>query len=173
MFELPFGEGKKYLQSGVGNAVLGGWTLSAIIGIESGFPIALRGQNNLSTLGGRVQWVNINGDFETDGTREERIINGWLSPANLTQPTANQLGTGGRTQPEVRTPHRNNVDFVANKAIPLKGRTRAEIRLEILNLTNTVKVRGPIEQLGSSTFGVINVQSGFQRLTQLTFRVAF
>ena len=173
MVELPFGEGKKWLTSGVGAAILGDWTLSAIIGLESGFPISLRGQNNLSALGGRVQWVNINGDFATDGTREERIINTWLTPANLVQPTANQLGTGGRTQTEVRTPHRNNIDFSASKSIPIMGRTRGEIRFEILNLTNTVKTRGPIEQLGSSTFGQIRVQSGFQRLTQMTFRVTF
>ncbi|HUQ87760.1 MAG TPA: TonB-dependent receptor [Vicinamibacterales bacterium] len=171
--ELPFGEGKKWLQGGVGGAILGNWTLSAIIGFESGFPMALRGQNNLSALGGRTQWVNINGDFATEGSREERIIGTWLSPTNLVQPTANQLGTGGRTQTEVRTPDRNNVDFVATKSVPIKGSVRGEFRLELLNLMNEVKVRGPIEQLGSSTFGQIRVQSAFMRLTQLTFRVTF
>lgn len=173
MVELPFGEGKRWAQSGIGKAILGGWTLSSIISLESGFPMALRGQNNLSALGGRIQWVNVNGEFATDGGREERIIGTWLTPSNLSQPTANQLGTGGRTQTEVRTPHRNNVDFVATKEVPIKGRTRGEFRFEVLNLTNTVKVRGPVEQLGSATFGKILVQSGFQRLTQLTFRVAF
>jgi len=44
---------------------------------------------------------------------------------------------------------------------------------KVLNVTNTVKVRGPITTVGSSTFGQIRVQSGFQRLTQLTFRVTF
>jgi hypothetical protein len=99
MVELPFGEGKKWLQSGVGAAILGDWTLSAIIGLESGFPMALRGNSNdLSVLGGRIQWVNINGDFATDGSREERIIGNWLTPANLVDPAGTVLGTGGRTQ---------------------------------------------------------------------------
>ena len=44
--ELPFGEGKKWAQSGVGAAILGDWTFSSIIGIESGFPIALRDNSN-------------------------------------------------------------------------------------------------------------------------------
>jgi hypothetical protein len=52
-------------------------------------------------------------------------------------------------------------------------RTRGQIKLEILNVTNTVKVRGPISTLGSSTFGQIRVQAGFMRLTQLMFRVTF
>jgi hypothetical protein len=36
-----------------------------------------------------------------------------------------------------------------------------------------VKTRGPIEQVGNAQFGQIRVQSGFQRLTQITFRVTF
>ena len=50
---------------------------------------------------------------------------------------------------------------------------RGDLRLEVLNLTNTVKVRGPIHTVGSSTFGQIRSQSGFMRLTQLMFRLSF
>jgi hypothetical protein len=73
----------------------------------------------------------------------------------------------------VRTPHRNNWDFVAAKDVRLGGSRRGQIKLEVLNLTNTVKVRGPISTVGSTTFGQIRTQSGFMRLTQLMFRVAF
>ena len=40
--ELPFGEGKRWLNSGIGNLILGGWTLSSIISFESGFPVTPR-----------------------------------------------------------------------------------------------------------------------------------
>ncbi len=73
----------------------------------------------------------------------------------------------------MRTPHRNNWDFVAAKDIRLGGSARGQIKLEVLNVTNTVKVRGPISTLGSTTFGQIRVQSGFMRLTQLMFRFTF
>ena len=43
----------------------------------------------------------------------------------------------------------------------------------MLNITNTVKTRGPIETLGAANFGQIRVQSGFMRLTQLMFRLSF
>jgi hypothetical protein len=52
-------------------------------------------------------------------------------------------------------------------------RTRGQIRVEVLNLTNTPRVRGPITTVGSSTFGQIRVQTGFSRLTQIMFRVTF
>ena len=53
------------------------------------------------------------------------------------------------------------------------GSVRAQIKLEVLNVTNTVKIRGPISTLGSSTFGQIRVQGGFMRLTQVMFRMTF
>src|SRR5262249_60717019 len=38
LYELPFGEGKPFLQTGVGGAILGGWQLSTIITKSSGVP---------------------------------------------------------------------------------------------------------------------------------------
>ena len=73
----------------------------------------------------------------------------------------------------MRTPHRNNWDFVATKDVRFGGSVRGQLRLEVLNITNTVKVRGPISTLGAATFGQIRVQSGFMRLTQLMFRLSF
>jgi hypothetical protein len=74
---------------------------------------------------------------------------------------------------DVRTPHRNNWDFVAAKDLRFGGSRRAQIRLEVLNVTNTVKVRGPVTEHGSTTFGLIETQSGFMRLMQLMFRYSF
>jgi hypothetical protein len=79
-----------------------------------------------------------------------------------------------RTDTSVRTPHRNNWDFVATKGVRFgESRVRAQIRLEVLNLTNTVKVRSPDTRVDRTTFGQIRTQGGFMRLTQLLFRVTF
>ena len=47
--ELPFGEGKRWATSGVGAAILGGWTVTSILTLESGFPIALASATNNTT----------------------------------------------------------------------------------------------------------------------------
>jgi len=62
---------------------------------------------------------------------------------------------------------------VATKNIKFVGNVRGQIRFEVLNLTNTVKVRGPVTVVGASNFGQIRTQSGFMRLTQLMFRLSF
>ena len=173
--ELPWGEGKKWLQSGVGAAILGNWTVSSIIAIESGFPFSPNANSNdLSGLGVRMQRANPGtGDAYTDGSRDERIAGNWLNSAAFVDPVGIVQGTLPRNLSDVRTPHRNNWDFVATKAIPFAGRARAEIRLEVLNVTNTVKVFGPTQTIGSASFGQARSQSGFMRLTQLAFRVNF
>ena len=55
----------------------------------------------------------------------------------------------------------------------LRGSMRGEIKLEVLNITNTPKVRGPESRIDNASFGQITVQSGFMRLTQLMFRLSF
>jgi hypothetical protein len=189
MIELPFGEGKRWANSGIGNVLLGNWTISSIISIESGFPIAIYTQNNTAGIFNRMTRGNPGvGDAETDGSRTDRITPPagaactvepcgtgveWLNRAAFTAPPPFTLGTLPRTLSDVRTPHRNNWDFSAAKSVRLKGSMRGEIKFEVLNVTNTPKVRGPEARPDNAAFGQIRTQSGFMRLTQLTFRLAF
>jgi hypothetical protein len=187
ILELPFGEGKRWAQGGVGAAILGDWTISSIVSIESGFPVQIRNATNTANLFTRMQRSSPGtGDAETDGTRHERLAPPlgssciqdcgtglWLNSAAFGVTPANTLGTLPRTLADVRTPHRNNWDFVAVKNVRMGGSMRGEIKIEVLNITNTVKTTGPTATLGSATFGQIRTQSGFMRLTQLMFRMSF
>jgi hypothetical protein len=181
IWQLPFGEGKKWATSGVGAAILGDWTLSSIIAFESGFPVAVwNNSNNNSAAFFLMQRPNLTGtDPATDGSRSDRIYappdstGVWTNAAAFTNPGAWTLGTAPRTNDDLRTPHRNNWDFVATKDIRLGGSARAQIRFEVLNITNTVKTAGPNGAFGGSTFGRITTQRGFMRLTQLMFRLNF
>ena len=174
MVELPFGEGKRWATHGVGAAILGGWTVSAIIGLESGFAVAVASATNNTNLFTRVQRANPTGvDPAADGEREARIANQWLTPGGYAVPPAFSLGTGPRVDGRARGPHRNNVDLAVAKNVRLRGTVMGQFRLEVINLTNTVKVIGPIHTVGSSGFGQIRAQSGFMRMAQLTFRMTF
>src|SRR6185369_11296752 len=37
-YELPFGKGKQWLQSGVGNALAGGWSFQPAVQLRGGYP---------------------------------------------------------------------------------------------------------------------------------------
>jgi len=172
--ELPFGAGKRWAATGPAAALLGGWTVSAIVSLESGFPIPLASATNNTNLFTRVQRPNATGtEAVTDGGRDERILGQWLSQGSYVVPPAFTLGTAPRTEGDIRGPHRNNIDLAVAKNVPLGGGIRGEFRLEVINLTNTVKVIGPIHTVGSSGFGQVRAQSGFMRMTQLMFRATW
>jgi hypothetical protein len=189
ILELPFGEGKRWAKSGVAAAILGDWTVSSIIGIESGFPVAIyTGSNTTGIFTLMTRGNPGTGEAETDGSRTDRItpppgaactvepcgtgVN-WLNRAAFSVPAPFTLGTLPRTLGDVRTPHRNNWDFVAAKDVRLKGSMRGEIKIEVLNITNTPKVTGPETRIDNGSFGQISTQSGFMRLTQMMFRLSF
>jgi hypothetical protein len=176
IFQLPFGEGRRWANSGAAAWILGDWTVSSIISFESGFPIALTTSTNTTQIFTRHQRPNPGtGDVETTGSREDRMqpVGLWLNPAAYVTPPNFTFGTVPRTVDDVRTPHRNNWDFVASKDMRFGGDLRGQIRIEVLNITNTPKVRGPVTQVGATTFGQITTQSGFMRLTQIMFRMTF
>lgn len=177
IIELPFGQGKRWATGGAGAAILGDWTITSIVSFESGFPIALNSNSNgLANAFNLVQRVNATGaDPATSGTRTERMApyGLWLNPAAFVSPGTWNLGTVPRTITTVRTPHRNNWDFVATKAVRFTSNVRAQIRIEILNITNTVKTHGPFTAVGAANFGRVDFQRGFMRMTQLMFRLQF
>jgi hypothetical protein len=177
IFQLPFGEGRRWATSGVAAAILGDWTITSIISFESGFPVSLY-TNGSTAIFTRMQRANPwSGELDTSGSRDDRLdpVGLWLDPSAVagSQPGPLALGTLPRTIDDVRTPHRNNWDFVASKDVRLGQSLRGQLRLEVLNITNTVKVRGPVSQVGSANFGRIDTQSGFMRLTQVMFRMTF
>ena len=160
IIELPFGEGKRWLQSGVGAAILGDWTISSIIGIESGFPMQIRNNSQQHRTCSRACSTRTPARARPRPTARapsasRRRPARAASPARVRHrhlaergrvfaaaPTYT-LGTLPRTLDDVRTPHRNNWDFSAAKQVRLGGSSRGEIKIEILNLTNTVKITGP------------------------------
>jgi hypothetical protein len=66
------------------------------------------------------------------------------------------------------------MDVQFNKAFAFSGSQTAEIRFEILNLTNTAKFNGiDSNAMNTGAFGRISSQAGFMRIWQLSFRYRF
>ena len=88
----------RWATGGIGAAILGGWTVTSILSLESGVPIAIASSTNSTHLFTRMQRANVAGaDPLTDGDRESRIVNRWLNPAGYAEPPAFTPGTGPRT----------------------------------------------------------------------------
>jgi hypothetical protein len=75
----------------------------------------------------------------------------------------------------VRTPGQYNVDASFIKNFRFTGSKSAQLKIEVLNLTNRVNVRTLrlANTLGNANFGQTTGQAGFMRITQLMFRFNF
>ncbi|HMF97279.1 MAG TPA: TonB-dependent receptor [Vicinamibacterales bacterium] len=185
--ELPFGKGKKWASdNGVADAIIGGWTVSALINIQAGFPLNVQQSNpNAAVMnGGVAARPNINGgvDLATPGSFEDRLASAdhpaatWINPAAFSLVTFGQFGNTPRTITDLRTPGQANVDASFIKGFRLGGSKSAQIKIEMLNLFNRPNVRalqGNNTFAPGNSFGQTNLQSGFMRITQLMFRFNF
>ena len=70
-YELPFGHGHQILNSGVGDAVLGGWKISGIISAVSGMPFTV------TASGGTLNTPGTTADCVTHGPFPEAGRN-WI-----------------------------------------------------------------------------------------------
>jgi hypothetical protein len=176
-FELPFGQGRKWATGGWGDRLAGGWLVSMIATYETGFPINIVQQDNTNSFGGvqRPNWTGT--DPTTDGPLYDDDsfirLNNYINSAAYALAAPFTFGTAPRLDARNRTPFRTNYDVVFSKDTRILGSIMAQVRLEILNITNTPKFRQPAATLGSASFGTITSQSGFSRLTQLLFRVSW
>ena len=179
--ELPFGEGKRWANSRVADLLVGGWTVSAVAAFESGFPTPVRysqgeSQTHLGLFGQNELFPNTgSGDPNTSGSITDRVgsTTPWANAAAYTRPPRGQFGTMERTDTRLRSPFRKNLDMVVNKSFRTGGSTRADLRFELLNMTNTPKFRDFPVTLDTATFGQITRQSGFSRITQISMRFSF
>jgi hypothetical protein len=180
--ELPFGRGKKWgADSSAAEWIAGGWTLSAAINLQSGFPLNVQQSDNTGTFSGMQRPNIVSGaDLATPGSYEDRLASAdhptatWINGAAFTLAAPFTFGNAPRTITALRSPNQYNVDGVFAKSLRFGTKT-AQVKIEMLNLMNRVNVRTLRQRntFGNSNFGQTGQQAGFMRITQLMFRFSF
>jgi hypothetical protein len=186
VYQLPFGEGRRFLnQHGFASAALGGWEASGIITARTGIPVnitlsrptsALPDGNNSSQRPNLVPGVSIYAANQT--------INNWFNPAAFAIPAPGTWGNLGRNV--ARGPGYSEFDVALQKQFALTERLRLNFRAEIFNLFNQPIYANPSGSLGSNpadpsgSFGKITsilntgaVGTGTPREAQLALRLVF
>ena len=166
------------------SAILGGWTASAIVELVSGAPLNVvasggLSDNNLGLLGGH-QRPNLVGDPNTSGSDLARVASSGQTSARWFQASAyadageGTYGNAPRANSNARYQFRKNIDMVVAKDTNIGGGAVAQVRFEILNMTNTPKFGGlSSNSFNSGTYGRITQQVGFMRIWQISFRLTY
>ena len=169
-FVVPVGAGHKWLPGGLGNALLGGWSVTAAARFQNGFPVSVWQSSNNSGLLGSSQRPNIvpGVSLATSGSLEERL-NTWINASAFAAAPAYTFGNAPRTLGDLRTPGQRNVDLSIQKVQSLGGRSIA-VRADVLNLFDNPLFTTLQSQFGAPNFGQLQAVGGFARSVQFQVR---
>jgi hypothetical protein len=188
IYDMPFGKQGKWLRSGVGNYILGGWSASMIHRYQTGAPISVSTSNydSLSLFNRNLRPdVILPPDQQTVGGSFDSVdvINGtqYLNPAAFKTPeltskrVPTHMGTAPRFLPNVRGFSRYGEDFSLIKKTDLGFREGAffEIRIDALNIFNRIGLGAPITDVGNANFGKVFNKAGGPRTMQIGARISF
>ena len=169
LYELPFGEGKRWASSGPAGAVLGGWQVSAIVNKSSGFPRDPAVGVDVPNTGQTIARPNlVSGQDPNDGPRTEQQ---WFNTAAFVRPDAFTYGNAGRNI--IIGPGIFNTDLSIMKNIMFGGGKSVQLRLEAFNLFNEPIWGDPDTNMSSSTYGRITTTRSPMRELQLGVKFAF
>ncbi len=164
VYELPFGRGKKMLQSGPAAWVLGGWQTNGVMSIYSGSPF---------TVGTAGTSLNAPGNAQTaDQVLAEVKISGevgpgksWFDPAAFAPVTAVRYGNTGRNI--LRGPGSFQLDASVFRNFQITERVKLQFRAESFGITNTPRFNNPgatVSNLTRNTDGTIRALNGYTEI---------
>jgi hypothetical protein len=150
LYELPFGKGKAFLHTGVGEKVFGGWQLSGIFTFRTGRPLSFTGSNTLNLGSG--------GNTTLDQIAPIEVLGGigagnpWFSTSSFAKAPTNVQGTTGRNI--FSGPNLWGTSAALSRRMAINERMKLQLRLETFNTTNTPQFSTPNTGFGSN-FGFI------------------
>jgi hypothetical protein len=160
VYQLPWGPGRAYLNSGLVSKIVGGWEASGILTLQSGQVTWIQDSVNTAQTFSLAFRPNLIGNPVLP--KDQRTLAKWFNTSAFVAPAPLTLGTSNKT-PGLYGPGWVNLDFGLHRSIhlPLTDSTRIEIRAEAFNIFNRANFQPPEAAFGTGTFGqVTSAQAG-------------
>ncbi len=169
VYELPFGKGKRLLNSGgAATWIVGNWELAGLGTWQSGGALTITAPNGQSPTGANTNRADRIADGRIDQSgrsRGEKAFQ-WLSTAAFRQPDfvdpratrpTRQFGTAASGV--LLGPRFFTYDMTLQKSVPIAERYRLQLRLEIFNPFNVPMLGNPDTNVTSPNFGRIRTSN--------------
>jgi hypothetical protein len=175
ILNLPFGQGKRFLdRGGAVNAIFGGWQMTGIVTTQTGqyYDVTLANSAaELGTNGAGVWRPNVVGDHRIANPTPDL----WFNPAAFAtpldaagNPTYGNLGRNSLQEPGIF-----NWDVGLMKSFQVTERIGVQFRWEVFNVTNHPSYGTPNSNISSPDAGKITSTLGLPRQQQFGLRVSF
>ncbi len=170
VYELPFGKGKPWLQSGWANWIAGRWQISGVVTLMSGRPLDFSASGNSLNAPGTRQTPNQVAPFHVLGGID---TSPWFdTSAFQTVGTNGVLGNVPRYA--FAGPKLFNLDAGLFRRFTVTERVGMEVRAEAFSLTNTPQFDLPSANASDPVnFGHITGTVGGNRTMQLGAKISF
>ena len=174
-YELPFGTGKRYLQTGIGRTIAGGWQIQPIVQLRTGFPFSITGGSGSCACGTYVpQRVNL-----APGRASGKIAHPgpfhWFDATAYATPVVNTVtGVGPQglvTRNTLRGPGTAEVDFSAIKNFVIFEHLSGQFRAEAFNIINHPNFGNPANNIAATNVGQISSTSADNRDIQFAMKL--
>jgi hypothetical protein len=172
VYELPCGEGRRWLTSGVVSQIAGGWRVAVIQAYSSGFPIGVTSNAPLNIFNGTNR-PNITGaDWRAPiaGSSFDPNVDKFLSAAAFVQPVG-ALGNAPRLNANVRRFWNANENVSLARAIKATKSLQLDVRVEAFNIFNRVVFGPPNTNFSSNAFGTISGVDNSPRRLQIGLKL--
>jgi hypothetical protein len=165
VWELPFGEGRRFANDGMLKPILENWQFGGIVTLSTGRPFSLT--LNTGVNNGAPSWPNRIGD----GRLDSPTVDKWFDTAAFVAPPPNTYGDVGRGV--LYAPGTQTIDVSLSRNFPIAKRYRVQFRADAFNLFNTPQFGFPNAAIGSPTAGRISTTIADNRSMQFALKLDF
>ena len=138
VYQLPFGYDKRFLRYGIASKVLGGWEISAIVTLQSGFPFTLNLRGDTAGVGAGTGGIFVRPnlvpgqDWQLSGSQQSTAR--YFNTAAFSSPNAGAFGNVGRNN--LIGPGQSTADVILARYVRVKEGIRLQFRAEFFNALN-------------------------------------
>jgi hypothetical protein len=159
IYELPFGKGKAFLNSGKWwQNQLGGWRVSGFLTVEGGFPFNVTANDNSDTGGG----IQMRGSQNCNGNNGPHTNAEYFKTSCYTQPGVGTFGNERRN--DLTGPRNTNLDLSAFKEFPIWENLTFQWRTDAFSALNHALPDQPNSACCTGTYGEITGWGGARTL---------
>ncbi|HTM50468.1 MAG TPA: carboxypeptidase-like regulatory domain-containing protein [Bryobacteraceae bacterium] len=169
VYQLPFGKGRRFLANHWSRVVVGGWSVSGVMVVQTGGPVTVTTQTNSTS-------ANSAGALRADILRDpnlpsgDRSIQRWFDTLAFRQPAQYTFGNQGIGH--VRAPRMTTVNgSIIRTFIPWE-RKSIQFRGDLFNAPNHTNFGTPAQVFEGPGFGIIN-NARPARQVQLGLKISF
>jgi len=189
VYELPFGNGKRFFNGGLAGGILGGWSLNGIMRLQSGSPVSIVSQYGTLNRATRSVKNTVNSTLSVSQLQGKTgVFRDSQGRVLLFDPSLLAAGGGGNEQifqnPEagklgllqltpVSGPRFFNVDLSLIKRTKIKESVNLEFRADAFNVFNRTNFNvGQVQNINDPKFGVISAAFD-PRILQFALKLNF